>query len=301
MFAVTKKQKEKDIETLEDFARKHGQWRDVFHRLMKNKLAIVGMILVGVVLFSVIFANFLTPYDYSAQDFGARFTMPCLEHPMGTDNFGRDLLARILYGGRVSLLVALIAVIIALIIGGALGAISGYFGGWVDTIIMRIIDIMMAIPGLLLAVAISAALGSGLVNTGIAVGLSSIPGGARILRSTVLTIRSEQYITAARANGAGHGRIILKHVLPNTIAPLIVDASMKIGMAILTISSLSFIGLGVQEPTPEWGAILNAGRAYIRDFWPIVIFPGVAIMVTLLGFSLLGDGLRDALDPKLKQ
>jgi peptide/nickel transport system permease protein len=301
MIAVTRKQKEDYMQSLEEMTRKRGQWRDVLHRLFKNKLAVFGLILVAIVLFGVIFANFLTPYDYSAQDFSNRFTYPCLAHPLGTDNFGRDLLARILYGGRVSLVVALIAVAIALVLGGLLGAVAGYFGGWVDTIIMRVIDILMAIPGMLLAVAISAALGTGVVNTGIAVGLSSIPGGARILRSTVLTIRNEQYITAARSCGASHTRIIFKHVLPNTIAPLIVDASMKIGMAILTISSLSFVGLGVHEPTPEWGAILNSGRAYIRDFWPMVIFPGLVIMITLLGFNLLGDGLRDALDPKLKQ
>lgn len=301
MIPVTKKQKENYMQELEGMTRKRSQWRDVMHRLFKNKLAVLGLIMVVLVLLAVIFANFLTPYDYAEQEFGDRFMYPCFAHPFGTDQFGRDLLARILYGGRVSLLVALIAVVIALLIGGFLGAIAGYFGGMTDTIIMRIIDILMAIPGLLLAVAISAALGTGLVNTGIAVGLSSIPGGARILRSTILTIRGEQYITAAKSNGAGHFHIITKHVLPNTIAPLIVDTSMKVGMAILTISSLSFVGLGVQEPVPEWGAILNVGRAYIRDFWPLVIFPGVAIMITLLGFNLLGDGLRDALDPKLKR
>ena len=271
------------------------------HRLFKNRLAIVGLILVAAVLFATIFANFLTPYDYNAQSFGDRFVYPCLAHPFGTDQYGRDLLARILYGGRVSLIVALIAVVISLVIGAVLGAVAGYFGGMYDTVIMRVIDIIMSIPGLLLAVAISAALGTGLLNTGIAVGLASIPGGARILRSTVMTIRDEQYIEAARAGDAGHAYIIVHHVLPNTIAPLIVDASLKVGMAILTISSLSFVGLGVSEPTPEWGAILSSGRAYIRDFWPLVIFPGLAIMTTLLGFNLLGDGLRDALDPKLKQ
>lgn len=296
-----RKKKETYIQSLEGMTHKHSQWRDVMHRLFKNRLAIVGLILVAAVLFATIFANFLTPYDYSAQSFGDRFVYPCLAHPFGTDQYGRDLLARILYGGRVSLIVALIAVVISLVIGAVLGAVAGYFGGMYDTVIMRVIDIIMSIPGLLLAVAISAALGTGLLNTGIAVGLASIPGGARILRSTVMTIRDEQYIEAARAGGAGHAYIIVHHVLPNTIAPLIVDASLKVGMAILTISSLSFVGLGVQEPTPEWGAILSSGRAYIRDFWPLVIFPGLAIMTTLLGFNLLGDGLRDALDPKLKQ
>lgn len=298
---MTKQAKEAYMQSLENMGRKRSQWRDVLRRLFRNKLAIVGLVLVCLVLFGTIFANFFTPYDYSAQDFGNRFALPSLEHPFGTDQFGRDLFARVLYGGRVSLLVALLAVAISLVVGAILGAMAGYFGGVVDTVIMRAIDIIMSIPGLLLAVAISAALGTGLVNTGIAVGLAAIPGGARILRSTVMTIRDEQYIEAARSNGAGHGYIILHHVLPNTIAPLIVDASLKVGMAIMTISSLSFIGLGVQEPTPEWGAILSNGREFIRDSWPIIIFPGLAIMVTLLGFNLLGDGLRDALDPKLKQ
>jgi peptide/nickel transport system permease protein len=298
---MSRQKKEEYMQSLEGMTKKRGQWRDVMHRLFRNKLAVVGLVLVLIVLGGTIFANFLTPYDYSAQNFSEKFTYPCLEHPFGTDQFGRDLFARVLYGGRVSLLVALIAVAISLILGAVLGAVAGYFGGVVDTAIMRVIDIIMSIPGLLLAVAISAALGTGLINTGIAVGLAAIPGGARILRSTVMTIRDEQYIEAARASGAGHAYIIWHHVLPNTIAPLIVDASLKVGMAILTISSLSFIGLGVQEPTPEWGAILSTGRQFIRDFWPLVIFPGLAIMTTLLGFNLLGDGLRDALDPKLKQ
>lgn len=281
--------------------KKHGQWTDVMRRLRKNKLAMFGLILVIFVILCVIFADFLTPYDPAEVNFGNRFAMPSLEHPLGTDNFGRDLLCRILYGGRVSLLVAIISVIIAQLIGGILGVTAGYFGGRYETIIMRFIDIVMAIPGLLLAVVISAALGTGLFNTALAIGLSSITGGARILRAEAMTIRDQEYIEAARANGAPRFHIILKHVLPNTIAPLIVDTTLKIGMAILQISSLSFIGLGVQEPIPEWGAILNAGRAYIRDFWPLVIFPGIAIVITLVGFNLLGDGLRDALDPKLKR
>ncbi len=293
--------KTKTAERKPQTSRKRGQWRDVAHRLVKNRLAMFGLVLVFIVIFSAVFANLLTPYDYSEVDFGNRFDFPTLEHPFGTDNFGRDLLARILYGGRISLLVAVISVIIAQVIGGFLGVTAGYFGGKYETVVMRIIDIIMAIPGLLLAVMISAALGTGLFNTALAIGLSSITGGARILRAEVLTIRGQEYIEAARANGATRRHIILKHVLPNTIAPLIVDTTLKIGMAILQISSLSFIGLGVTEPTPEWGAILSAGRAYIRDFWPMVIFPGVAIMITLIGFNLLGDGLRDALDPKLKR
>lgn len=281
--------------------KKRGQWIDVWRRLLRSKLAVFGMILVILVILSAIFADLLTPYDPAQVDFGNRFAMPSLAHPLGTDNFGRDLLCRILYGGRVSLLVAIVSVIIAQLIGGFLGLTAGYFGGKYETVVMRIIDIVMAIPGLLLAVVISAALGTGLFNTALAIGLSSITGGARIFRAETMTIRDQEYIEAARANGATRRHIIMKHVLPNTVAPVIVDTTLKVGMAILQISSLSFIGLGVQEPTAEWGSILNAGRAYIRDFWPLVVFPGMAIVITLVGFNLLGDGLRDALDPKLKR
>ncbi len=301
MFAITYKQKKEQAETLEGAARRRSQWRDVMHRLTKNKLAMFGLILVIIILLCTIFANFITKYDPDVQVYNERFQMPSAEHIFGTDNYGRDIFARVLYGGRTSLLVALISVVVGLVLGGLFGATAGYFGGTYDTIVMRIIDIIMAIPVLLLAVALSAAFGTGIVNTGIAVGLSSITGGARILRSTVISIRDQQFVEAARSNGATHRWIIVRHILPNTIAPLVVDATLKIGMAILQISTLSFIGLGIQPPTAEWGSILSEGRQYIRDFWPLVIFPGMAIMATLVGFNLLGDGLRDALDPKLKR
>lgn len=300
MFAFGYKKKDAQMKTLENAAVKHSQWGDVFRRLRRNKLAMFGLILVVVIVLMSVFANFLTPYSPSAQVYSDRFMYPCKEHILGTDNYGRDLWTRILYGGRVSLLVALISTTIGIVVGGLIGATAGYFGGLYDSIVMRIIDIIMAIPVLLLAVALSAALGTGVINTGVAVGLSSITGGARILRSTVISIRDQQFVEAARSNGAGHWWIIMRHVLPNTVAPLIVDASLKIGMSILQISSLSFIGLGIQAPTPEWGSILADGRQYIRDFWPLVTFPGISIVMTLLGFNLLGDGLRDALDPKLK-
>lgn len=281
--------------------KKHGQWRDIFRRLLKNKLAVVGLVLVVIIIVCVVFANLIAPYDPAAIEYSNKFAKLSLAHPLGTDQYGRDLLTRILYGGRVSLLVAVIAVVIAQVLGCFIGVTAGYFGGVYETVMMRIIDIMMAIPGLLLAVLISAALGTGLINTGIAIGLSSIAGGARILRAEAMTIRDQEYIEAAKANGSTHFYTIIKHVLPNTIAPLIVDTTLKIGTAILQISSLSFIGLGVQEPTPEWGSILATGRSYIRDYSPLVLFPGVAIVITLIAFNLLGDGLRDAMDPKLKR
>lgn len=301
MIAFTPKQKRAHVEDMEQLTRRRGQWRDTLRRLLRNKLAVLGLIIVVVIVLSVVFANFLTPYAYDAQDYGIRFSYPSLEHPLGTDNFGRDLLSRILYGGRISLLVALLALLISVVIGVFLGATAGYFGGKYEVAVMRIMDVIMAIPGLLLAVAISAGLGTGVFNTALAISIAGIPPSVRMLRATVLQIRDEEYVEAARATGASNMRIIFHHVLPNTIAPLIVDSTLRIGINILQISSLSFVGLGIQPPTPEWGSILSAGRAYIQDFWPLITFPGIAIMLTLLGFNLLGDGLRDALDPRLKR
>lgn len=281
--------------------KKHGQWRDVFRRLMKNRMAMLGLGLVIVIVLLVIFAPFITPYDYAQQDFLNRCAMPSREHPFGTDDFGRDILSRILYGGRISLMVALLAVVVSVLVGGLLGAMAGYFGGMADGIIMRVMDIVMAVPSILLAVAISAALGTGVVKTAIAISIAGIPASARLLKSNIITIRGNEYVEAARATGSTHARIILKHIIPNTVAPVIVDSTLRIGISILQISSLSFIGLGVQPPTPEWGSILASGRSLIRDFWPLATFPGIAIVLTLIGFNLLGDGLRDALDPRLKK
>lgn len=281
--------------------KKRSQWRDVWKRLRRNKLAMIGMVIVILLILMAIFADFIAPYDYDAADFGARLEFPSKEHLLGTDNFGRDLLSRIIYGGRTSLLVALTALVISLIIGGFFGATAGYFGGTYETIVMRIVDIIMAIPGLLLAVSVSAALGTGTMNTAIAISVSGIPAYVRIVRAQFMTIRSEEYVEAARATGSSDMQIIFKQILPNALSPIIVETTLRIAFNILQISSLSFIGLGVQPPTAEWGSIMTAGREYIRDFYPLVTFPGIAIMLTLFGFNLLGDGLRDALDPKLKR
>jgi peptide/nickel transport system permease protein len=299
---ITKKQKQEHVESLERIAtRRHSQTRDIIRRLFRSKLAVIGTIIVAVILIMTIFAPLFTPYNYETIDLANRFQMPNLKHIFGTDNYGRDLYTRLLYGGRISLLVAVISVAISLVTGSILGAIVGYFQGWVDTIIMRILDIVMAIPGMLLAVVVSAALGTGVMSTAVAVSIGGIPSSARIMRSTVMQLRDQEFVEAARATGSTNARIIFKHIIPNTLAPIIVDSTLRIGGSIMQISGLSFVGLGVQPPTPEWGSILSGGRSYLRDFWPLVVFPGLCIMLTLFGFNLFGDGLRDALDPKLKQ
>ena len=279
--------------------KKRSQRRDIWRRFKSNKLAMVGLVIVVVIVLSAVFADVITPYEYSARS-SDRLVFPCLAHPFGTDNYGRDLLSRVIYGGRISLLVSLLGLLISVGIGSVLGATAGYFGGPYETIVMRLMDIIMAIPGTLMAVAVSALLGNGVVNTAIAVSVGGIAPSARMLRATVLTIRDQEYVEAARARGSGNFRIIIRQILPNTLSPLIVDSTLRIGTNIMMISGLSFIGLGVQPPTPEWGSILNTGREFITTFWPMITFPGIAIMLTMFGFNVMGDGLRDALDPKLK-
>ncbi len=285
----------------QDELKKRSQWADVWRRLRRNKLAMFGMIIVLLLALMAIFANVLAPYAYDAIDLTNRFQYPSGKHLLGTDNYGRDILSRLIYGGRISLLVSILAVIISVGLGSLIGALSGYFGGKTDTVIMRLVDILQAIPGTLLAVCVSAMLGGGVWQTAIAIAISGIAPSCRMMRATALTIRGQEYIEAAQAAGSSTMRVILTHVLPNCLAPIIVDTSLRLGGNIMMISSLSFIGLGVQPPTPEWGAILNAGREYIREFPPMILFPAIIIAITMLGFNIFGDGLRDALDPKLKQ
>lgn len=301
MMGVGYKKKVQNIETLETMAKKRSQWGDIWRRMKKNKLAMVGLVIIIILILSAVFADQISPYDYTKQDVSNRLQFPSLKHPLGTDNFGRDLLSRVIQGGRTSLLVALLALVISLIVGGFFGATAGYFGGWYETTVMRIMDIIMAIPSILLAVSISAALGTGTVKTAIAIAITGIPSAARIVRSSVLSLKDQEFVEAAIATGSSHMRTIFHQILPNTLAPLIVDSTLRLGGNILAISGLSFVGLGVQPPQAEWGSIMTAGRDYIRDFWPLTTFPGIAIMLTLFGFNVLGDGLRDALDPKLKQ
>ena len=280
---------------------KRRSWtREVFGRLARNKVAMGALIVVVVVVLITMFSEQIAPYDYAKQDLTNLFSMPSAEHWCGTDNLGRDLFSRILVGGRISLLVACAAIAIATVVGCTLGAIAGFFGGWTETIIMKFLDIIMCVPQFLLAVTISAALGSGTFNTALAVGISSVPRFARMMRAEIVSARGKDYVEAARACGSGNRRIIMKHMIPNCLSSTIVNVSLCLGGAILAISGLSFVGLGVQPPTPEWGSILASGRAFMRDFWPIVIFPGIMIVIVMIAFNLLGDGLRDAMDPKLK-
>lgn len=274
---------------------------EVFHRLKKNRMSIVGIVMLVILAFIAIFANFLAPYSYSKQNLSNQFEPPSKQFLLGTDEYGRDILSRLIYGARVSLLIGFIAVGIALISGGALGAIAGFYGGPLDDIIMRIMDVLLSIPSTLLAISIAATLGPGLFNLMIAVGLSSLPQYARVIRGSVLSLRDLEFVEAAKAVGSSNFRIIMKHILPNCMAPIIVQSTLGVAMAILTASGLSFIGLGIQPPYPEWGAMLAGGRGYIRDFPHMTAFPGLAIMVTILALNYLGDGLRDALDPKLKR
>ncbi len=281
--------------------RKRSQFSEVMGRLRRNRVAMGSLFLIILIVLLTAFSTLIAPYDYAKQDLMHMLEMPSAEHWFGTDNLGRDILSRVLVGGRVSLLVALAAIAFATIVGCTLGATAAYFGGWWDFIVSRVLDIIMSIPQFLLAVAVSAALGNGILNTALAVGISSIPRFGRMMRAEVLSVRSRDFIEAAQACGSTNGRIILKHLIPNCLSSTIVNISLCLGGSILAISGLSFIGLGVQPPTPEWGSILASGRAYLRDFWPLATFPGVAIILTMVGFNLFGDGLRDAMDPKLKQ
>ncbi len=281
--------------------RRNSQTKDTFRRFIKNKAAVAGLIIIGLLILGAIFVGVLSPYDYDKQNLVARFEMPSLSHPLGTDEFGRDLLTRILYGARISLFVGILSVSVGCLIGGTLGALAAYYGGRVDNSIMRFLDIWHSIPDLLLAISLASAMGPGIENAIIAIGLTTIPSYARVVRASVMTVKNTEYIEAARCLGASVPRIILRHIIPNALAPIIVQASLGVAGAIITTASLSFIGLGVQPPTPEWGSMLSKGRQYIRNYWHLVTFPGVFIMTTVISLNLLGDGLRDALDPRLKR
>jgi len=280
--------------------KKTGLWLDVWKRFKKNRMAMFGLITIILLSICAIFADYIAPYGYDDQDLSRSFLLPCKEHIFGTDNFGRDIFSRIIYGSRISLTVGFFAVGFAIVVGGILGAIAAFYGGKTDNIIMRAMDILLAIPGMLLAIALAAALGPGLRNMMIAIGVGSIPRYARVVRASVLTVREEEFVEAAISIGASDARIIFSHIIPNAMAPIIVQATLGVASSILATATLSFLGLGIQPPIPEWGAMLSSARQYIRDYWHLTTFPGLMIMITVYALNVLGDGLRDALDPRLK-
>ncbi|KNB72088.1 nickel transporter permease [Brevibacillus reuszeri] len=277
-----------------------SQWKLMLGRFKKNKRALFGFWMVILCLVVAVLAKWIAPYDPIEQNMEIMLEGPSWSHPFGTDEFGRDIFSRIIHGTQISLMTGFVGVLIAVVIGVALGTISGYFGGLADSMIMRIMDIFMAFPSFLLALAIVSVLGPGMVNVMIAIGIFSVPTFARLSRSSVIAIKDKEYIEAVKAMGGSHFHIIIKHVIPNSIAPIIVLSTMRIATAIITAAGLSFLGMGAQPPTPEWGAMLSTGREYLRVAPHVSTMPGLAIMFLVLGFNMLGDGLRDALDPKMK-
>lgn len=289
-----------EVELIEIYREPTSLWQDALRRLLRNKLAIAGMVILVAFLFSALFAPWLAPYDPIKQQLVRRREPASAEHLLGIDEVGRDILSRIIFGARTSLQVGVGSVSFAIMIGALLGAISGYLGGWFDNVVMRLMDILMAFPSLLLAIAIVSILGPGLMNMLYAIAIVSIPMYARIVRASVLSVKEQDYILAARAIGVPSSRMLFRNVLPNCLTPLIVAATLGIATAILDAAGLSFLGLGARPPTPEWGAMLGSGRGSVFTAPHIVFFPGIAIMLLVLGFNLLGDGLRDALDPRLR-
>ena len=275
-------------------------WRDAVKRFCKNKTAVVALCVLVLMALAAIFADVLTPYGPYDSELSQVKAGPSWAHPFGCDENGRDILTRILYGARISLSVGIISVLISTIIGSAIGLISAYYGRKVDAILSRLMEMIQSFPSILLAIIFMSVFGRGIENAVIAIAVVSIPGPARIIRSSALSAKENDYVTLARAIGCSDARIMFKHILPNILAPIIVNATMSVSGAILSLASLGFLGLGVQPPTAEWGYMLSSGRNYIFSANHIITFPGIAIALTVLSFNLLGDGLRDALDPRLK-
>ena len=274
--------------------------REAWIRLKRNRLAVVGMVILAILILMAIFADVIAPYGIDEQNYTDALQGPSLAHLFGTDNYGRDIFSRVVYGTRISLPIGLIYVFIAYLFGGILGALAAFYGGKADMIIMRILDIFQSIPPMLMAIAIAASLGTGVVNLVIAISVSTMPARARIVRAAILSVKNSDYVESARCIGAGSRRQLLKYMLPNALGPILTNITFSIATAILTVSSMSYLGLGIAAPTPEWGSMLSAGRSFIRTSPHILIFPGAAIMITVLALNLFGDGLRDALDPRLK-
>ncbi len=282
--------------------KKKSRLQETWNRFLRNKLAVIGLCISVVIMLAAILAPVIANYNTDAIRINVpnRLKAPSLTHLFGTDELGRDILARIVHGARISLVVGCAAIAVALFLGGGLGAVAGYSGGKIDDVIMRCMDVFLCLPDVLLALAIVAAFGTNLVNLTIAIGLAFTPKFSRVVRSAVMTVRGVDYVEAARTIGATNTHIITSHVLINCFGPIMVQVTLYVANAILTIAAMSFIGLGIQAPIPEWGNMLASGRVYMRDHAYIVMAPGLAIFLTILSLNLLGDGLRDALDPRLK-
>ena len=272
----------------------------VLRRLRRNRLAMAGLAIILVFIAMAAFAPWVATHDPLRSSFGQRLQPPSAEHWLGTDELGRDVFSRMVYGARISLRIGFIAVAIGILVGVPLGAVSAYYGGWIDLLVQRIIDVMLAFPGILLAIVLVSVLGVGLENVMIAVGIVSIPVYTRLVRGSALAVKRKEFVEAARAAGAGDLAIIVRHILPSCIAPVIVQSTLQVGSSILWAAGLGYLGLGAQPPTPEWGTMLSRGRQYLFTAPHITTSIGVVIMLVVLGFNLLGDGLRDALDPRLK-
>lgn len=284
----------------DSFLASSSPWGSALRRFARNRVALVGLTILFLIALSAILAPLIATHDPVRTGAGRALTPPGREHFFGTDQVGRDIFSRVVHGGRYSLRIGFISIGIAVSIGVPLGLLAGYYGRWINTLIMRSIDLMLALPNILLALVIVASLGPGLTKVMIAVGIAAIPSYTRLTEGVVLSVRESLYVTAAKSIGVPDRRIIFRHILPNILAPIIVLASLGLAFSLLTAASLSFLGLGAQPPTPEWGAMANTGRNHLRVAWWITTIPGFAIMVTVLAFNLIGDGLRAALDPRLK-
>ena len=293
-------EKQKQAEAKRKRPRVSTPAREAWRRLVRNKAAVFGLVVIAIFVLLAVFAGVLTKYEYADQDYSVILQPPSAEHLMGTDNFGRDIFTRILYGARVSLPIGILCVISSLVVGGFLGVVSGYCGGIVESVIMRLSDVFQSIPPMLLAIAILAALGNGVVNLIIANTIATLPLFIRISRAAIYTVKENEFIEASRAIGAKSFRLMFVHMLPNALGPIIVTATFGVAASILCVSALSYLGLGIAPPTAEWGAMLSDAKDYITKAPYFIIFPGVMIMISVFSINLFGDGLRDALDPRMK-
>ncbi|HML45784.1 MAG TPA: ABC transporter permease [Clostridia bacterium] len=283
--------------------RKKGLWREAWIRMRRNRSSIIGMALLGTIILLAVFADWIADYNTTVIkiDILNRLAPPSAQHIFGTDELGRDLFARIIHGARISLSIGFLAEMVAFCLGMLIGAISGYYGGKLDNVIMRFMDIFMAIPSLLLSIAMVTAFGTGTLVLVMAIAVAGMPSLSRVVRAQVMRAKEMEYVEAARALGANDFVVITKYIVPNIMSPIIVQVALDIAGCIMTVSSLSYLGLGVPPPSPEWGAILSAGQSFIRDAWNVTVFPGLMIVLTVISLNLVGDGLRDALDPKMKR